>query len=63
MVLTWLGAVFFPFPYCKVAVRLMIRAAPHPLWNIPEFKYGAVADRRGDKPVLKGGYGVGQEAG
>jgi formate dehydrogenase major subunit len=41
------GAVFMPFAYCEAATNLLTNAALDPTAKIPEFKYCAVAIRRG----------------
>ncbi|MES2189168.1 MAG: formate dehydrogenase subunit alpha [Pseudomonadota bacterium] len=51
------GAVFIPFAYYEAAANLMTNAALDPFGKIPEFKYCAVAIRRGGQPALKMGYG------
>ncbi|MES2401737.1 MAG: formate dehydrogenase subunit alpha [Pseudomonadota bacterium] len=51
------GAVFIPFAYYEAAANLMTNAALDPFGKIPEFKYCAVAIRRGGQPALKTGYG------
>ncbi len=48
------GAVFIPFAYYEAAANLMTNAALDPVGKIPEFKYCAVAIRRGGKPVAAG---------
>jgi formate dehydrogenase major subunit len=52
------GAVFVPFAYYEAAANLMTNAALDPFGKIPEFKYCAVAIRRGGvaSPVM--GYGA-----
>ena len=50
------GAVFIPFAYYEAAANLMTNAALDPVGKIPEFKYCAVAIRRGGEPVLTGGF-------
>ncbi len=52
------GAVFIPFAYYEAAANLMTNAALDPFGKIPEFKYCAVAIRRGGVPVQKAGYGT-----
>ncbi len=52
------GAVFIPFAYYEAAANLMTNAALDPFGKIPEFKYCAVAIRRGGTPALKMGYGT-----
>ncbi|MDI1338244.1 formate dehydrogenase subunit alpha [Polaromonas sp.] len=52
------GAVFIPFAYYEAAANLMTNAALDPFGKIPEFKYCAVAIRRGGQPALIPGYGV-----
>jgi formate dehydrogenase major subunit len=51
------GAVFIPFAYYEAAANLMTNAALDPFGKIPEFKYCAVAIRRGGEPAPAGGYG------
>ena len=53
------GAVFFPFAYYEAAANLMTNAALDPFGKIPEFKYCAVAIRRGGGAVVTAGYGEG----
>ena len=53
------GAVFIPFAYYEAAANLMTNAALDPFGKIPEFKYCAVAIRRGGEPHAAPGYGVG----
>ncbi len=55
------GAVFIPFAYYEAAANLMTNAALDPFGKIPEFKYCAVALRRGGEPAAVAGYGT-QEA-
>jgi formate dehydrogenase major subunit len=52
------GAVFIPFAYYEAAANLMTNAALDPFGKIPEFKYCAVAIRRGGVPIAIGGYGT-----
>ena len=52
------GAVFIPFAYYEAAANLMTNAALDPFGKIPEFKYCAVAIRRGGVPVATAGYGT-----
>ena len=52
------GAVFIPFAYYEAAANLMTNAALDPFGKIPEFKYCAVAVRRGGAAALKAGYGA-----
>ena len=52
------GAVFIPFAYYEAAANLMTNAALDPFGKIPEFKYCAVAIRRGGQPELVSGYGT-----
>jgi formate dehydrogenase major subunit len=52
------GAVFIPFAYYEAAANLMTNAALDPFGKIPEFKYCAVAIRRGGTPATIAGYGV-----
>ena len=54
---TPVGAVFMPFAYYEAAANLMTNAALDPVGKIPEFKYCAVAIRRGGVPSVKSGYG------
>ena len=53
------GAVFIPFAYYEAAANLMTNAALDPVGKIPEFKYCAVAVRRGGEAAVAAGYGVG----
>ena len=53
------GAVFIPFAYYEAAANLMTNAALDPFGKIPEFKYCAVAIRRGGEPAVAVGYGTG----
>jgi formate dehydrogenase major subunit len=55
------GAVFIPFAYYEAAANLMTNAALDPFGKIPEFKYCAVAIRRGGQPALVAGYGAGAQ--
>jgi formate dehydrogenase major subunit len=52
------GAVFIPFAYYEAAANLMTNAALDPFGKIPEFKYCAVAIRRGGTPQAVAGYGT-----
>ncbi|RFO98081.1 formate dehydrogenase subunit alpha [Rhodoferax lacus] len=52
------GAVFIPFAYYEAAANLMTNAALDPFGKIPEFKYCAVAIRRGGTPTFVAGYGT-----
>ena len=52
------GAVFMPFAYYEAAANLMTNAALDPFGKIPEFKYCAVAIRRGGQPAAVPGYGT-----
>ncbi|MES2509532.1 MAG: formate dehydrogenase subunit alpha [Pseudomonadota bacterium] len=52
------GAVFIPFAYYEAAANLMTNAALDPFGKIPEFKYCAVAIRRGGQPSEVSGYGT-----
>ncbi|HYW56395.1 MAG TPA: molybdopterin-dependent oxidoreductase [Polaromonas sp.] len=52
------GAVFIPFAYYEAAANLMTNAALDPFGKIPEFKYCAVAIRRGGQPAVTAGYGT-----
>jgi len=52
------GAVFIPFAYYEAAANLMTNAALDPFGKIPEFKYCAVAIRRGGTPAALPGYGT-----
>ena len=52
------GAVFIPFAYYEAAANLMTNAALDPFGKIPEFKYCAVAVRRGGVPAAVSGYGT-----
>ncbi len=51
------GAVFIPFAYYEAAANLMTNAALDPFGKIPEFKYCAVAIRRGGEVTARAGYG------
>ena len=51
------GAVFMPFAYYEAAANLLTNAALDPFGKIPEFKYCAVAIRRGGV-VQPPGYGA-----
>jgi formate dehydrogenase major subunit len=53
------GAVFIPFAYYEAAANLMTNAALDPFGKIPEFKYCAVAIRRGGNLAAAIGYGTG----
>jgi len=53
------GAVFIPFAYYEAAANLMTNAALDPFGKIPEFKYCAVAIRRGGQASAIQGYGEG----
>jgi formate dehydrogenase major subunit len=53
------GAVFMPFAYYEAAANLMTNAALDPFAKIPEFKYCAVAIRRGGDAAAAAGYGGG----
>jgi len=50
------GAVFMPFAYYEAAANLMTNAALDPFGKIPEFKYCAVAIRRGGAALETAGY-------
>ncbi|MEO5659654.1 MAG: formate dehydrogenase subunit alpha [Polaromonas sp.] len=52
------GAVFIPFAYYEAAANLMTNSALDPVGKIPEFKYCAVAIRRGGEPAIAAGYGA-----
>ena len=52
------GAVFIPFAYYEAAANLMTNAALDPFGKIPEFKYCAVAIRRGGTPAAIQGFGA-----
>jgi formate dehydrogenase major subunit len=52
------GAVFIPFAYYEAAANLMTNAALDPFGKIPEFKYCAVAIRRGGTPAKTQGFGA-----
>jgi formate dehydrogenase major subunit len=56
------GAVFIPFAYYEAAANLMTNAALDPFGKIPEFKYCAVAIRRGGEASEIQGYGEGLAA-
>ena len=51
------GAVYIPFAYYEAAANLLTNAALDPFGKIPEFKYCAVALRRGGVPAPVPGYG------
>lgn len=51
--------VFISFAYYEAAANLMTPAALDPFGKIPEFKYCAVAIRRGGEPAGAVGYGTG----
>ncbi|MEO7399236.1 MAG: formate dehydrogenase subunit alpha, partial [Polaromonas sp.] len=57
------GAVFIPFAYYEAAANLMTNAALDPFGKIPEFKYCAVAIRRGGEAMAVAGYGAGVAGG
>ena len=52
------GAVFIPFAYYEAAANLMTNAALDPFGKIPEFKYCAVAIRKGGDAARMPGYGT-----
>ena len=52
------GAVFMPFAYYEAAANLLTNSALDPFGKIPEFKYCAVAIRRGGTVSLMVGYGA-----
>ena len=52
------GAVFIPFAYYEAAANLMTNAALDPFGKIPEFKYCAVAIRKGGEAAIVAGYGT-----
>ncbi len=52
------GAVFMPFAYYEAAANLMTNAALDPFGKIPEFKYCAVAVRKGGEVSQTVGYGT-----
>ena len=52
------GAVFMPFAYYEAAANLMTNAALDPVGKIPEFKYCAVAVRKGGLVAPVSGYGA-----
>jgi formate dehydrogenase major subunit len=56
------GAVFIPFAYYEAAANLLTNAALDPFGKIPEFKYCAVAIRRGGGAATMAGYGAGTAA-
>ena len=56
------GAIFIPFAYYEAAANLMTHAALDPFGKIPEFKYCAVAIRRGGTPSTTGGFFQGAAA-
>jgi formate dehydrogenase major subunit len=53
------GAVFIPFAYYEAAANMMTNAALDPFGKIPEFKYCAVAIKRGGNVIHSAGYGTG----
>ncbi len=53
------GAVYVPFAYYEAAANLLTNDALDPFGKIPEFKYCAVAIRRGGEPAEVVGYGTG----
>ena len=53
------GAVYIPFAYYEAAANLLTNDALDPFGKIPEFKYCAVAIRRGGEPAGAVGYGTG----
>ncbi len=55
------GAIFMPFAYYEAAANLMTNAALDPVGKIPEFKYCAVAIRRGGELAAAAGYGAGAD--
>ncbi len=52
------GAVYVPFAYYEAAANLLTNDALDPFGKIPEFKYCAVAIRRGGEPAEVVGYGT-----
>ena len=56
------GAVFIPFAYYEAAANMMTNAALDPFGKIPEFKYCAVAIKRGGQVIHSAGYGTGAVA-
>jgi formate dehydrogenase major subunit len=52
------GAVFMPFAYYEAAANLMTNAALDPFGKIPEFKYCAVAIKKGGEVASTVGYGT-----
>ena len=56
------GAIFIPFAYYEAAANLMTNAALDPVGKIPEFKYCAVAIRRGGSTRENAGFGVNDAA-
>ncbi len=52
------GAVYVPFAYYEAAANLLTNDALDPFGKIPEFKYCAVAIRRGGEPAGAVGYGT-----
>ncbi len=50
------GAVFIPFAYYEAAANMMTNAALDPFGKIPEFKYCAVAIRKGGTLTPKASY-------
>ncbi len=56
------GAIFIPFAYYEAAANMMTNAALDPFGKIPEFKYCAVAIKRGGDVIHSAGYGTGAMA-
>jgi formate dehydrogenase major subunit len=52
------GAVFVPFAYYEAAANELTNSALDPVGKIPEFKYCAVAIRKGGSPRENAGFGV-----
>jgi formate dehydrogenase major subunit len=56
------GAVFVPFAYYEAAANELTNSALDPVGKIPEFKYCAVAIRKGGSPRENAGFGVNDAA-
>jgi len=57
------GAVFIPFCFYEAAANLLTNPALDPFGKIPEFKYCAVAVRKGGELTPLSSYGGGQALG
>jgi formate dehydrogenase major subunit len=56
------GAVFVPFAYYEAAANELTNSALDPVGKIPEFKYCAVAIRKGGGTRENAGFGVNDAA-